>query len=36
MYGLATRHRALALLAEDRSLNATSRATGVSRAALRV
>jgi hypothetical protein len=35
MYDLATRHRALALLAEGRSLNATSRATGISRAAIR-
>lgn len=35
MYDLATRHRALALLAEGHSLNATSRATGISRAAIR-
>lgn len=35
MYDLATRQRALALLAEGRSLNATSRATGISRAAIR-
>jgi hypothetical protein len=35
MYDIATRHRALALLADGHSLSATSRATGVSRAALR-
>ncbi|WP_031521104.1 helix-turn-helix domain-containing protein [Streptomyces sp. NRRL F-5123] len=35
MYDLATRCRALALLAEGHSLNATSRSTGISRAAIR-
>ena len=35
MYDLATRHRALALLAEVRSLTSVSRATGISRAAIR-
>lgn len=35
MYDLHARRRALALLAEGHSLNATSRATGISRAAIR-
>ncbi|WP_329179885.1 transcriptional regulator [Streptomyces sp. NBC_01477] len=35
MYDLQVRRRALAFLAEGHSLNATSRATGVSRAAIR-
>lgn len=35
MYDLSTRERALALVAQGRSLNAISKETGISRAAIR-